>query len=47
MKTLVLILANLLLGGCAAHALRCDAQLRPINPAAPGAAAGLHRQLSP
>jgi hypothetical protein len=31
-------LAFILLGGCATHALRCDAHLAPINPPEPPAA---------
>jgi hypothetical protein len=35
-RTLI-ALAFILLGGCAAHALRCDAHLTPINPPEPPA----------
>ena len=31
----------LLLGGCSAHSVRCDAHLQPINPPAPRAAASV------
>ena len=31
----------LLLGGCSAHGVRCDAHLQPINPPAPRASASV------
>ncbi len=33
----LLAAAGMLLGGCAKHALRCDAHLTPINPPPPAA----------